>query len=187
MFVENRRLYVGFLDNRIDDGELDLGKLVGDFFQSRFLAEPDSHDRAVSLAREPTQGLLTLCVVLRFEIAVIRARILLELFSAHMDAFVEGFVELAPEVVHDRGLESVLRENGGGGEGEARECEAESGSFHRQFSLSGPDCNPVAWGRWHGKAHRAKHPRLSAHDISSGRRLIACTMRIKSPDASQPG
>ena len=139
MLLEHGRLHIGLFHHRVDDGELGLGELVGNLLERGFLAETDGHDRAVSLAREPAQGLLPLRIVLRLEIAVIRTRLLLVLLSARMDAFIEGFVELASEVVDDRRLESVLREDGGRGDGEAREREGEAGGFHRQCSLSGPD------------------------------------------------
>ena len=59
--------------------------------------------------------------------------LLLELLGAREDALVEGFVELAAEIVDDRGLEgALLREGGGGGEGEAREREAELFDGHRR-------------------------------------------------------
>ncbi len=103
-----------------------FGNSSATFLSAGFLAEADGHDRAEAVAREAAQGLLALGVVLRLEIAVIRTGLLLVLLGAHMDALVEGFVELAAEVVDDRRLESVLREDGGRGKGEAREREAEA-------------------------------------------------------------
>ena len=62
-----------------------------------------------------------------------------------MDAFVEGFVELAAEIVNDGGLEGrLLRKGGRGGKGEARECEAELGNCHRLCSLFDAGLLPVA-------------------------------------------
>ena len=61
------------------------------------------------VAGEPAQRLLALGVVLGLEIAVLDAGLLLELLGAGIDALVEGFVELAAEIVDDGGLERRSR------------------------------------------------------------------------------
>ena len=86
-----------------------LGNSSATFFRAVSWLKPTATIGLEAVAGEAAQGLLALGVVLRFEIAVIDAGLLLELLGAAMDAFVEGLVELAAEVVDDRGLEGVLR------------------------------------------------------------------------------
>ena len=76
-----------------------------DLVERRRPGEADRQDRAEAVLGEFAQILLALRVVLDFEIAKIDAGILLELQRAVIDAFVEGFVELAAEVVNDRRLD----------------------------------------------------------------------------------
>ena len=68
-------------------------------------AKPDSHDRREAVLGEFAQHLLALRVVLDLEVAEVDAGVLLELGRAVEDALVEGFVELAAEVIDDRGLD----------------------------------------------------------------------------------
>ena len=145
MLLEHDGLHVRLLDHRVDDRELGLRELLGDLLQRRLLAEAHGHDRREAVAGEAAQRLLALGVVLRLEIAVVGAGVLLELLGALIDALVEGLVELAAEIVDDCGLEGgLLREGSGGGKGEAREREAELGDCHRLCSLLDAGLLPVA-------------------------------------------
>ena len=99
------RLHIGLVDDSVDDGEFGVREFVGDLAERGRPGEADGHDRREAVFGEFAQDLLALRVVLDFEIAVGDAAVLLELFGAVEDAFVEGFVELAAEVVDDGGLD----------------------------------------------------------------------------------
>ena len=112
MLLEHDRLHVRLVDHHVDDAELGVGEFAGDFLERGRPGEADGHDRREAVLGEFAQHLLALRVALDFEIAEIDARFLLEFRRAVEDAFVEGLVELAAEVVDDRRLD-VRREGGG--------------------------------------------------------------------------
>ena len=121
--LEHHRLHVGLVDDHVDDAELGLGELVGDFRQRGGPGEARHQDRAEAVLGELAQHLLALGVVLDFEVAEGDSGVLGEFRRAVVDALVEGFVELAAEVIDDRGLDDVGRQDGGRGEqrrGESR-------------------------------------------------------------------
>ena len=68
-------------------------------------AKPRHHDRAEAVLGEFAQDLLALGVVLDFEVAEGDAGLLAEFGRAVEDALVEGFVELAAEIIDDGGLD----------------------------------------------------------------------------------
>jgi hypothetical protein len=111
-----------------------FGNSPATFFRRVSWLKPDREDRAEAVAGEAAQGLLALGVVLGLEVAVLGAGLLLEPLGAGEDALVEGFVELAAEIVDDGGLHGrpLLRERRGRGEGEARQGQSEPGDAHRQ-------------------------------------------------------
>ena len=137
-----------------------FGNSSATFFRAVSWLKPTATIGREAVAGEAAQRLLALGVVLGLEIAVFGAGVLLELLGARMDAFVEGLVELAAEIVDDRGLEGgLLREGGGGGEGEAREREAELGDCHRQwFPVMARACDPVASDDGTGRAKTPSTP-----------------------------
>ncbi len=105
MRLEQDRLHVGLVDDHVDDAELGVREFAGDLVERRRPGEADGHDRRETVLGEFAQGLLALGVVLDFEIAKVDAGVLLEFFRAVEDAFIEGFVELAAEVVDHGGLD----------------------------------------------------------------------------------
>ena len=121
--LEHDRLNVGLVDDHVDDAELGLREFVGDLAERGGPGEADGHDRREAVFGEFAQHLLALRVVLDFEVAEVDAGVLLEFGRAVEDAFVEGFVELAAEVVDDRGLDI-------GGEGRRRRHQR--GGEHRR-------------------------------------------------------
>ena len=80
---------------------------------------------------ELAQRLLALGVVLDFELAIFRLRLLLELLGALEGRLVEGFVVLAAEVVDDRRLRGERR---GRAEGQGRR-RSDHDTFHLVFLL----------------------------------------------------
>ena len=88
-------------------------------------AKSGHDDRAEAVLGEFAQDLLALGVVLDFEVAEGDVEFLAELGRAVEHALVEGFVELAAEIIDDgrldlggvsRGGEEAARANGGGQE-----------------------------------------------------------------------
>src|SRR5215213_3612566 len=131
VLLEDDRLHVRLLDDRVDDGELHVRELVRHLLQGRLLAESDGEDRTEAVAGEAAQRLLALGVVLGFEIPVLGAGLLLEALSPGGDPLVEGLIELAAEIVDDGGLEDrSLREGRRRREGETRERETEFRDGH---------------------------------------------------------
>ena len=78
-------------------------------------AKPDRHDRREAVLGELAQDLLALRVVLDFEVAEATPVSFLNSFRAVEHALVEGFVELAAEIIDHGGLD-VGRVGRGGGE-----------------------------------------------------------------------
>ena len=115
MLLEHDRLHVGLVDDHVDDAELGVGEFVGDLAERRRPGEADGHDRREAVLGEFAQHLLALRVILDFEIAEVDAALLLEPRRAVEDAFVEGFVELAAEII-DHGRLDLGRVSRGGGE-----------------------------------------------------------------------
>ena len=105
MLAEHDGLHVRLVDDGIEDRELRLRKISGDFFERARLREADGQNGRESLAREAPQRLLALRVVLDFKIAEGDSGVRPELFRAPKGAFVEALVELSAEIVDDRGLE----------------------------------------------------------------------------------
>ena len=102
---EHHGLDVGLVDDRVDDRKLGVGEFFGDLAERGRPCKPGHQDRAESVLGELAQDLLALRIVLDLEVAEGDARLLRELGGAVEDAFVEGFVELAAEIVDYRGLD----------------------------------------------------------------------------------
>jgi Fe2+ transport system protein FeoA len=109
MLLEEDRADVGQVDHHVDDGEIGVGELRRDLLQRVAVGEADGDDGVVAAAGEAAQRLLALGVVLDLEIAVVDAGLGLELLGAGIGGLVEGFVELAAEVVDDRRLDRARR------------------------------------------------------------------------------
>ena len=60
MLLEYHRLYVGLIDDHINDGEFELGEFLGDFLNARCLAKADADDRAGTALCHAPGGLLAL-------------------------------------------------------------------------------------------------------------------------------
>ena len=105
MLLVDDRADVRLVDDHVDDGEFGVREIGGDLLERRRPREAGHDDRVVAVLGELAQRLLALGVVLDFEIAVFDAGFGLELLGAVEGGFVEGFVELAAEIIDDRRLD----------------------------------------------------------------------------------
>ena len=105
MFLEHDRLHVRQIDDHVDDREPDIGEFLGHLLDGGSLREADRQDRVDAATGEVAHCLFALGIVGDFEAAILDVEFLLELLGAVIDALVEGFVELAAEVVDDPRLE----------------------------------------------------------------------------------
>ena len=109
------------------------GKSVGDLVQRFRPGEAGHDDRVAAVLGEAAQRLFALRVVGDFELAIFDAGFGLELFGAVEGRLVEGFVELAAEIVEHRRLDVL-------GERRDEKCgcgqEAEDDTFHVIHTLS---------------------------------------------------
>src|SRR5262245_56618347 len=78
VLLEDDGLDVGLTDHRVDDGELDAGKLPGHLLQAARLREADGHDDRRAPPRHVALGLLALGFAGHLELAIGDARVLLE-------------------------------------------------------------------------------------------------------------
>src|SRR6185295_11403790 len=124
VLLEHDRLDIGQIHDRVDDGELDGGELLGHLLHAAGLGEADAHDDLRATPRHVAQRLLALGLRGDLELAIRDARLLLEALGPVVGPFVEGLVELAAHVEHD-GRGELL---GGGAAGHGREGEREDGS-----------------------------------------------------------
>jgi hypothetical protein len=103
-FGKDDRADVGQVNDHVNQHEGRVGVLRGHFFQRRAILEAH-HDQRVSARFGQTQSELH---ALRFggdfDIAVRAAGFRLPLFGTVIGRFVEGFVELAAHVEHQRGV-----------------------------------------------------------------------------------
>ena len=106
MFLEHHGLHVGQVHHHVNDGELQLGKFLGYFFDAGGLAKTNADDGAGTALSHAADRLLALGFVGDFERQVLLARFFLPFFDTGVSRFVEGLVELATHVEHDRGVRS---------------------------------------------------------------------------------
>ena len=118
MLLEDEGLDVRLVDHHVDDGELGVRELGGDFLYCGTHVEADGDDGAVATAGQTTQALLALGFVLGFELLDLDAFVLVVDFDAVAEhGFVEGLVEFACGVIDDGGLGGCLGGQGSEGEG----------------------------------------------------------------------
>ena len=124
VFPEHHRLHVGQVDDAVDDGEADLGKVLGDLLQGHRLGETDGDDRILAALGEPPQRLLELRLVAGLEFGDSDRAFLLEFLGAGAHALVEGFVELSARAVDngrpDLGLRAQWRQHAHRNQGDCR-------------------------------------------------------------------
>ncbi len=89
MLLEHDRGNIRFIDDHVDEGKLRFGKFRCHLFHRLRLRKADGNYGTVTAFGKISQSLLTLAVVLDFEIAILYARILFELLGPVVDAFVE--------------------------------------------------------------------------------------------------
>ena len=117
----------GSVHDRVDDGELEVGELLGDLLHAGGLGEADAHDDLGAAPRHVAERLLALGLVGHLELAVRDAGFLLEALGAGEGGLVEGLVELPAHVEHDGRSELLGRGRTGqrdGGEHEDEQDES---------------------------------------------------------------
>src|SRR6185369_1192858 len=78
VLLEHDRLDIGQVHDRVDDGELDAGELLGHLLHAAGLREADAHDDLRAAPRHVAQRLLALGLRGDLELAIRDARLLLE-------------------------------------------------------------------------------------------------------------
>src|SRR3981189_567819 len=109
LLLENHGLHVGQVDDTVDDGEVDVGKFLGDLLERDGLGEADGDDGILPALGTAPLRLLELRLVGGFEFGDGDSCFLLEFLGAHAHAFIEGFVEFSAGAVDDGGLDGGLR------------------------------------------------------------------------------
>jgi len=133
MLLEHQRAHVRLVDYDVDDREIEVRKIGGDFLQRLGPGESGHDDRIAALLGEAAQRLLALRGVRHFELDIFDAGFGLELLGPVVGRLVERFVELAAEIIEQRRLRILrhgLEGEGGGGQ------QAEDDTFHVIHTLS---------------------------------------------------
>ena len=112
--LEIHGLHVRLVDERVDDGELGVGELVGDLAEGGRPGESGHDDRAEAVLGELAEDLLALRLVLDLEIPEFDSGLVAKLGRAVEHAFVERLVELAAKVINDGWLDVCGGGRGGG-------------------------------------------------------------------------
>ena len=142
LFLEDHRADIRLVDDHVDDGELEIRKFCRDLVQRGRPGEAGHDDRIVAVFGEAAQRLFALRGVLDFELEIVDAGFGLEFLGAVEGGLVEGFVELAAEIVDERRLD-VRGEGRNGHRGRGQK--AENDTFHVIHTLSVifPMCAPA--------------------------------------------
>ena len=101
MFIEHDGLYVGQIDDHVNNGKLQIRIFLRHFFNSSSLCKARSNDWREALVGKIADGLFALGFVGDFKFAIGNARIGLEFFRAIEHRFVERLVKLATDIKHD--------------------------------------------------------------------------------------
>ncbi|CDX32277.1 conserved hypothetical protein [Mesorhizobium sp. SOD10] len=153
ILLEYQRADIGQVDGIVDDGEVEVGIFGRDLLQRVLPGKAGHDDRVTAVLGEAAQRLLALRSVGDLEFDIGDAGFLLELLGAVIGGLVEGFVELAAQIV-ENGRLHIRRES------RKNHCgcgqKAKNDTFHVIHTLSvifpfAPPARPVLRRAWEAR------------------------------------
>ena len=102
MFVEHNRTHVWLINNHVHDHKAGIGEFRCNSVECSRIRKAGYNNGVVASLCKTAQCLFALGVGLQFEFAIFNTGFISKTLCAGIGGFVEGFVELAAQIVYDR-------------------------------------------------------------------------------------